>query len=93
MGKLVAVQAETNHHNTDGIAWYAYYEGEPDWSLFEDDDLVTAWKAEIEAAAKKDGAPMGFDWDIFEAEGLQDEVPSVLSERAGLRRYYVGQAC
>lgn len=24
MAKLIAVQAETNHHNPAGIAWYAY---------------------------------------------------------------------
>ena len=88
MPKLIAVQAETCHHNADAIAWYAYYDAEPDWSFTEDDGLVSAWKAEIEAAAAKDGAPMGLE---FEDSG-QDEAPNALSEHAGLRRYLVALA-
>lgn len=87
MAKLIAVQAETCHHNPDGIAWYAYYEGEPEL-VFETDGAEAAFKAEIEAAAKKDGAPMGLE---FEGSG-QDEAPNALSEHAGLRRYLVALA-
>lgn len=57
-------------------------------SLFEDDALVTAWKAEIRAAAEKDGAPMGLE---FEDSG-QEEAPNALSAHAGLRRYLVALA-
>ncbi len=85
--KLVAVQLETCHHNTDGTAWYAYYDGEPEL-VFETDEAMTAWQEEVEAAAKKDRAPLGL---TFEDAG-QDEAPNALSEHAGLRRYLVALA-
>lgn len=87
MPKLIAVQAETCHHNPDGIAWYAYYDGEPEL-VFGTDEAESAFKAEIGSAAKKDGAPMGLE---FEDAG-QDEAPNALSEHAGLRRYLVALA-
>lgn len=85
--KLIAVQLETCHHNKDATAWYAYYEGEPDLA-FEDDAEAEAWKKDVREAAKKDGAPLGLQ---FEDSG-QDEVPSDLSEAAGLHRYLVALA-
>jgi hypothetical protein len=89
MAKLIAVQLETCHHNTDGTAWYAYYDGELDTaSLFEDDALIEAWTTEIGAAAKKDGAPLGLEF----VDSGQEEAPNALSEHAGLRRYLVALA-
>lgn len=87
--KLIAVQLETCHHNKDATAWYAYYEGELDTeALTGDDALAEEWKKEVREAAKKDGAPLGLQ---FEDSG-QDEVPSPLSEAAGLYRYLVALA-
>lgn len=88
MARLIAVQLETCHHNTDGTAWYAYYDGEPDWSLFVVDALVGSWKDEVRAAAKKDGAPLS---PVFDGVG-QEEAPNALSKHAGLRRYLVALA-
>jgi hypothetical protein len=76
--KLVAVQLETCHANHDATAWYAYYNGPVGYHL----------RDEVEAAAKKDGAPLGLD---FEADSVE-EVPNALSKHAGLKRYYVGGA-
>jgi hypothetical protein len=80
MPKLVAVQLETCHANTDGTAWYAYLDGP-----------TTLWAEmllEIEEAAKKDGAPLGVEID----EDSIEEVPNSLSRHTGLKRYYVGAA-
>lgn len=87
MAKLIAVQAETCHHSQSGIAWYAYYDDEA-MNAFETDEAMTAFRAEITAAARKDGAPMDLE---FEDAG-QDEAPNALSEHAGLRRYLVALA-
>ena len=79
--KLVAVQLETCHANTDGTAWYAYFTGE-----FPEDNFKIL--KEIEKAAKEDGAPLGVEIE----EDSVEEVPNALSKHTGLRRYYVGAA-
>jgi hypothetical protein len=80
MVKLVAVQLETCHANTDGTAWYAY--------LTEPTTLWDELFEEIEDAAEKDGAPVGIEIEENDIE----EVPNALSRHAGLRRFYVGAA-
>ncbi len=77
MAQLIAVQLETCHANTDGTAWYAYYDGLP--SHFDETELA--------AASKTDGAPLGIEFDT----GFE-EVPSGLSDFANLRRFFVGSA-
>lgn len=72
--KLIAVQLETCHNDHDGSAWYAYYTAPT-----ADFDVN-----ELRAAAKKDGAPLGFESDAAEL------VPNALSEATRLCRYYVG---
>lgn len=77
MAQLITVTLETCHANTDGVAWYAYFEGEPTEdeldAAFEDESLV-------------ENVPLGHEED--EAE----EVPNRLSKHAGLRRYCVAAA-
>lgn len=79
--KLVAVQLETCHANTDGTAWYAYFTGE-----FPENNFQIL--KEIEKAAKQDGAPLGIEIE----EDSVEEVPTSLSKFAALKRYYVGAA-
>jgi hypothetical protein len=81
--KLVAVQLETCHANTDGSAWYGYFDGPVS---LDDDDLGDALERELEEAVEKSDAPLGIE------VGDWEEVPSALSKYAGLRRYYVGAA-
>ena len=78
MAKLIYVQLETCHDNTDGVAWYAYWEGRPTeeqlLASFDDGSLVG-------------GGPLG--WDGVHPE----EVPNPLSRHAGLTRWFLSQAC
>lgn len=79
MAKLICVQLETCHANQDGVAWYAYYEGEPT-----PEELLHAF--DDESLVEKCGlGRLG--------EDRSEEVPNLLSERAGLRRYFVDAAC
>lgn len=80
MAKLIAVQLETCHANTDGTAWYAYFDGEVG-------DLER-FKAEIRKMAKEDGAPLMVSFE----DGCLEEVPSALSKATNLRRYFVAAA-
>jgi hypothetical protein len=79
VGRLLAVQLETCHANSDGTAWYAYFNAEqpkpPSGTV-------------LVVAAKKDGAPLSLVHNRSEWE----EVPNALSEAANLRRYYAGAA-
>lgn len=80
MAKLIYVQLETCHANTDGVAWYAYFEGEPTEeeldTCFDNDDLV-------------EKAPLG----RLDEGDPKEEVPNPLSRATGLRRYCVDGAC
>ncbi len=80
---LVAVRLETCHANTDGTAWYAYFDGV---DLADLQTRSSFWRKIMRAAAKADGAPLGVDFEEPE------EVPNELSKHAGLKRYYVGGA-
>ena len=76
--RLVAVQLETCHANTDGSAWYAYFDGQPtneDIALARTDTSV------------RDKCCLG-----LEGEDETEEVPNHLSNYTGLRRFYVGTA-
>jgi hypothetical protein len=78
LAQLVYVQLETSDYNPDGVAWYAYFDGEPTkdelGKVFDNKTLV-------------DGAPLGYELEDAE------ELPSPLSKHTGLRRYYVAMAC
>lgn len=79
--KLVCVQLETCDDNTDGVAFYGYFEGKPARK-----DLRAAVKA-----CEKVPGPLGpADWT-----GPSDwkEEPNRLSEATGLKRWYVSAAC
>ena len=45
MAKLISVKLETCHANSDGVAWYAYFEGDPTEdeltveAVFEDEEV------------------------------------------------------
>ena len=78
MAQLITVRLETCHANSDGVAWYAYYEGQPT-----DDELEDAF---ADRSLVEEG---NLGWE----EGDQEEVPNRLSEHAGLQRYYVAMAC
>jgi len=82
--KIIAVQLEPCHANTDGSAWYAYVEGSLD-DMASDlgKDGVTL---DLEDLVKKTGLPLGIDCTDWE------EVPNDLSRYARLKRYYVGGA-
>ncbi len=91
--KLVAVQLETCHANTDGTAWYGYFTAKI--------ASVKPYRAEIRRKAKRDGAPLGVDFDdaYEESDGLDlrkdgkaELVQNALSRHAGLFRYYVAGA-
>lgn len=79
--KVIAVQLETCHANTNGTAWYAYLDGE-----FPENNFKVL--KDIETAAKQDGAPLGVEIE----EDSIEEVPNALSKHTKLRRYYVGAA-
>ncbi len=83
MATLIAVQLETSHANAGGTAWYAYLEHAADGAC----EAVLAGRHALRAAARQDGAPLGLEFD-----GPPVEVPSALSRRAGLRRYWVASA-
>ena len=95
MAKLIYVQLETCHDNTDGVAWYAYWEGRPT-----EEQLLAAWYAYWEGRPTEEqllasfddgslvgGGPLG--WDGVHPE----EVPNPLSRHAGLTRWFLSQAC
>jgi hypothetical protein len=77
---LVVVQLETCHANTDGSAWYAYFDREP--TLQDKLDCLND-KSKVE-----DGGCLGAELepDSFEF------VPNIMSKALGLYRYYVGAA-
>ena len=82
--KIIAVQLEPCHANTDGSAWYVYVEG-----LLSDlfDNLgVAGVEAELEDLVKESGVPLGIEFAHWE------EAPTALSQYARLQRYYVGAA-
>jgi len=81
MAKLIAVQLETCHANTDGTAWYAYFEG----SITEE-DVEKFQQIAIKKAVKEDGAPLGLDF------GCVEHVPNALSRHTCLLRFHVGGA-
>ncbi len=86
MPKLVAVQLETCHANSDGTAWYGYFTGPVE---FEEEDTLPADESvieEVEAAVEKSSDPLSIEVEDWE------EVPNALSRHTGLRRYYVGAA-
>lgn len=83
MSKLVAVQLETCHANSDGSAWYAYLDGEFTEEQFND----RSFRREVRELIKENGAPLRFEFD-----GLE-EVPNRLSKATNLRRYYIGYGC
>jgi hypothetical protein len=81
--KIVAVQLETGHANSDGTAWYAYCNG----TLSVDELGVDAFEDLVGGLAKADGAPLGLEFD-----NSPEEVPNLLSNATGLRRYWVASA-
>lgn len=84
MAKLIFVQLESCHANSDGVAWYAYFEGEPT----ADETGVPAVFAD---ESIREGGPLGWDGDD-EYDTVPEEVPNPLSKHAGLRRYFVSPA-
>jgi len=84
MAKLVMVKLETCHANSDGCAWYAYFEGEPSGGELE----VGAVFADVQLV---ESASLGWDSDGEYGEE-PEEVPNLLSKAAGFRRYYVSPA-
>ncbi len=88
MPKLVAVQLETNDHNTDGVAWFAYVEGKTTskqaQALAErayDDEESPEFEELIS------GGALGADFSCD-----PEELPNALSKYAKLRRFYVAHA-
>ena len=79
MAKLIYVQLETCHDNSDGVAWYAYFEGTPS-----EDELESCFEDESKVRSEQLGR--------FDYGDLPEEVPSPLSVATGLKRYYVGGA-
>jgi len=79
VAKLVYVQLETNHANTDSVAWYAYFVGAPS-----EEELANC----LDYEDVRESAPLG-------AEPCEDpeEVPNLLSKHTGLRRFFVANAC
>lgn len=82
MAKLVSVKLETNDWNPDGVAWFAYFEGEPTEDEL-DPERVFADRSLVEAAS--------LGWDLDD-DTPAEECPTDLSRRAGLRRYFVALA-
>lgn len=80
VAKLVWAQLETCHANSDGVAWYAYYSGEPA------EDELLSWNYDLGLV---EDAPLGHDVDLT----LFEEVPNALSQATNLRRYFVAAAC
>ncbi len=78
MVKIICVRLEVCHANTDGSAWYAYFEGQEPTP----EDIEEARTSHT----ARETCGLG-----LEADG-PEEVPNTLSEYAGLRRYYVGYA-
>jgi len=81
---LVAVQLETNHWNTDSVAFYAYFRQEP---------AEQDWREAEDSLSDPDGehhGPLGLE----SAEPWQnrEEVPNRLSQTTGLRRFFLGGA-
>ena len=78
------MKLETCHANSDGVAWYAYFEGDPT-----EDELTV--EAVFEDEEVREGGPLGWDSeDEYDTEA--EEVPDRLSKHAGLRRYFVSPA-
>lgn len=86
MPKLVAIQLETCHHNTDGVAWYAYYDG----PLTEEDSVVKSFARKQEALKLVKDENVGLS--VGEWSDSLEEVETGLSRHAGLRRYYAASA-
>ena len=89
MANLIAVQLETNHFNSDGCAWYAYFDGEPDVQALRADPV---FQAEVRRLVNENGAPLGLLNDSDFNVVLDEEAPTDLSHHAGLRRYYLDGA-
>ena len=86
MARLIWTQLETCHANTDGVAWYAYFEGEP---TQEELTVQTVFTDENESV--RESAPLGWDsQDEYETE--PEEVSNPLSKHGNLRRYFVSPA-
>lgn len=81
MANLIYVNLEVCHANTDGSAWYAYFDGKPSY-----EDIQQAQTDESLRAK----APLGLEADVL---GEGEEAPTPLSEHAGMHRFYVGGAC
>lgn len=82
MARLIYVQTETCDENRDAVAWYAYFDGEPDG---DDLDRVFEDRGRV--------CECGLGWDELTYEDSREEVPNRLSEHTGLRRWYVAGAC
>jgi hypothetical protein len=81
VAKLIDVRLEACDANPDGVAFYAYFEGEPS-----EEDLDRA-----HGTCSEVPGPLGpADWEEPED---RKEAPNALSEHAGLRRWYVSAAC
>jgi hypothetical protein len=78
--KLISIQLETSHHNSSGVAWYAYFKGEQ--ALPPSEEFIeAAMNSTQERLSLEEYDPSSWE-----------EVPSTLSRGSGLRRYYVGGA-
>ena len=82
--RLVALQLETCHANTNGTAWYAYVEGEGTPSQAQS---LAGEAYQGHDADRVENAPLSAE---FVAD--PEEVPNALSRHTGLRRYYVAAA-
>jgi hypothetical protein len=78
MANLICVKLETCHANTDGTAWYAYF-----------DDIPTQEEINIcfDDPTKRDDEGLGLD----SLDG-PELVPNVLSKHFNIFRYYIGTA-
>lgn len=84
MTKIVALRLETCHANPDGVAWYAYVEG---------DEPPSFDAGELRRLANEDTGPLGIE--TFGETGDKPEEVGVdeAITRPGLRRFWVGSAC
>ena len=93
--KILAVQLETNCANIDGVAWYAYCDGDLRVSDYASE---ASYRDAVKKLAEADGSPLSlsFNENIEPVETFETfepvEVPNPLSKATGLRRYWVAYA-
>lgn len=86
--KLIHVQLEVCHANSDGVSWYGYFRNLPTGPYIDQPDQTLLDECAARAATHRNGGSIELS-----QVGETEEVPTEITKETGLRRFYVGQAC